>query len=122
MTIWKNRKATGAIPAYRIVKPGANNGEVTLASAATDALMATTGQLAAKAAGDKVDVAMFGLNEVELGGAVANGDPLTSDASGKAVKANPAAGANVRCIGYADTDGTNGAVIPYVYAPHTMQG
>ena len=112
MTIWKNRKATGAIPAYRIVKPGANNGEVTLASAATDALMATTGQLAAKAAGDKVDVAMFGLNEVELGGAVANGDPLTSDASGKAVKANPAAGANVRCIGYADTDGTNGAVIP----------
>lgn len=120
-TISKSRRADTAIPAYRIVKPGAINGHVALATAATDALAGTTNQLAA-AIGERVDVDMGGIPEVELGGTVAAGDPLTSDASGKAIKAVPAAGANVRIIGFADTDGGNGVVINYTFAPGVMQG
>ncbi len=120
-TISKSRRATTAIPPYRIVKPGAADGEVALATAATDALMGTTGQLGA-ASGERVDVDLGGMPEVELGGTVAAGDPLTADANGKAVKAVPAAGANVRIIGFSDTSGTAGAVITYLHALGVMQG
>jgi hypothetical protein len=121
-TISKSRPATGVIPPYRIVKPGANPGEVALATAAADALIGTTGQLGAKAAGDRVDVDLASIPEVELGGTVAAGDPLTANADGKAIKAEPAAGANVRIIGFADTAGTAAAIINYIYAPGVMQG
>ena len=120
-TISKSRSAATAIPPYRIVKPGAADGQVALATAATDALMGTTGQLGA-AIGERVDVDLGGMPEVELGGTVAAGDPLTADANGKAVKAIPAAGANVRIIGFSDTSGTAGAVITYLHAPSVMQG
>jgi hypothetical protein len=40
--------------------------------------------------GGMVDVVRAGLASVRLGGTVAAGDPLTSDANGKAVKAVPA--------------------------------
>lgn len=121
-TLFKTRAAGAAIAAYRIIKPGAAAGQVIQAAAATDALMGTSHQLAAKVAGDMVDVAVGGHPEVELGGTVAAGDPLTADADGKAIKAEPAAGANVRIIGFADQAGTNGAVIPYTFAPGFMQG
>lgn len=120
-TISKSRRAGGPIPPYRIVKPGAVEGQVVLAAAPTDALKGTTGQLGVSS-GERVDVDMGGIPEVELGGTVANGDPLTSDANGKAVKAQPVAGTNVRIIGFADTAGTNGAVINYIFAPGVMQG
>lgn len=117
----KSRRAAGIIPAYRIVKPGAEDGQVALATAATDALMGTSGQLPA-AAGERIDIDLGGMPEVELGGTVAAGDPITCDANGKGIKAEPEAGANVRYIGFADTAGTNGAVITYLHAPGVMQG
>lgn len=120
-TVSKSRRAATAIPPYRIVKPGAADGQVALATSGTDPLLGTSGQLAA-APGERVDVDLGGIPEVELGGTVAAGDPLTSDATGKAVKAQPAAGANVRLIGFAITAGTSGAVIDYVFAPGVMQG
>ncbi len=53
------------------------------------------------ASGERVDVIEHGIAEVEFGGTVARGDPLTADADGKAIKAAPAAGVNARIIGWA---------------------
>ena len=82
--------AEGAINAYSIVKPGASGG-VLQAGAATDKLLGVTTEIAA-ASGDNCDVQVEGVVLVKAGGAIAAGDPLTSDASGNAVTAAPAAG------------------------------
>ena len=53
--------------------------------------------------------------EVEAGGAIAAGDPLTSDAQGRAVKA---AAAGDRIIGFACKAATEaGEIIDYQFAP-----
>lgn len=121
-TLTKSRRAAGALAAYTIVKHGASDGEVALSVAATDAHCGVVGQLGAKATGDRVDIHMAGLVEVKLGGIVAAGDPITADGAGKGVKAQPAAGANARHIGFADTAGIAGDVINVLFAPGVIQG
>lgn len=118
----KNYVATAAIAAYRIVKFGTNDGEVTQAAAATDLLIGTTGRVTAAAANDRVDVIRSGIAEVEYGGTVARGDELTADASGQAVVAAPAAGSNVRIIGIAEVSGVSGDIGSVFIAPSVMQG
>ena len=44
-----------------------------------------SGRLGASVSGDRCDVTRAGLEEVQYGGTVAAGDPLTSDANGKAI-------------------------------------
>lgn len=119
--LWKNKKASGAIAAYRLVKATANDGEVAVATNPTDALMGTTGILDA-ADGQAVDIAQGGHSEVQVGGAVGHGDPLTAGAGGKAVVANPGAGVRHRIIGFAAESGTADAVIAYVFAPGFITG
>lgn len=121
-TLFKTKTAGGAIAAYRIVSPGAADNQVVQASAATAALTGVTQQLGADAAGDPVDIAKGGIPEVTLGGIVAAGDPLTADADGKAIKAEPAAGSNVRIVGFAEVAGIAGDRIPFQFAPGVMQG
>lgn len=101
-----NRKATAAIAAYRIVKPTANDGEVTQAAAATDKLVGVSGQVSVSAAGDRIDIMYAGVVPVEYGGDVANGDLLTADADGKAVVADD----DERVIGTAMEKGDAGTI------------
>lgn len=117
----KNYTAGGAIPAFRIVKMGANDGEVLQAAAATDFLVGVNGELA-PASGERVDIQKVGIARIEFGGTVTRGGPVTSDASGKAVAAAPAAGSNVRIIGFAEVSAVSGDIGDVLIAPGLMQG
>lgn len=119
--LFKNYAAGAAIAAYRIVKLSADD-TVVQAAASTDALMGVVQQLGADAQGDRVDVAFGGIVEIEFGGNVTRGDPVTADADGKAVAAAPGAGVNARIIGFATVSGVAGDIGRVRYAPGVMQG
>lgn len=102
----RNYLAPAAIGAFLIAKHGANDGEAAQASAATDALMGVTDAVA-PAAGERTDIVKSGIADVTYGGNVAKGDPLTSDANGKAIKATVAGS---RLIGYAEVAGVSGDI------------
>ena len=113
--------ANVTIPPYRIVKPGATDGTVTYGTSATDPLTGVTADIPADP-GQRVDVAHSGLPEIEFGGTVAAGAPITSDNIGRAVAAAPAAGSNVRIIGFALTACVLGDIQPAMLFPSVMQG
>ncbi len=118
----KSTSAEGAVGAYRITKAGAADGNVLQAAAATDKLNGVNSRIAIAAAGDRGDISRVGIAEVEFGGVVTYGDPLTSDAVGRAITAAPAAGANVRIIGFAEVSGVLGDIGSLLIAPGVMQG
>jgi delta 1-pyrroline-5-carboxylate dehydrogenase len=82
----KSFDAEVEIPAYSIVKAGSATGKVTLATDDNDKLIGITGQLIT-GLGSKADVTLCELWELVLGGTVAMGDFLTTDASGHGVVA-----------------------------------
>ncbi|MGH6879286.1 DUF2190 domain-containing protein [Hypericibacter sp.] len=118
----KSFKAGGAISNYRIVKSGANDGEVLQAAAAADFLMGVVDQPSGVASGDRVDVVLQGIVEIEFAGVVTRGGPVTSDANGKAVAAAPGAGTNNRVIGFAMNTQAAGDIGDVLLSQHTMQG
>lgn len=118
----KSRDAEAVIAPFRIVKHGAADHGVVQSAAATDLLCGVSGALGADAAGDRIDITHAGIADVEYGGVVTRGNPLTSDADGKAVAAAPAAGSNVRIIGFADVSGVAGDIGGVQIAPSVMQG
>ena len=83
----KNFVADAAIAAYRVVKIGAADGAVAQAAVVTDALIGVAGPLGAAAAGDRIDITVAGIADIEYGGAVSRGDLLTVDGQGRAVVA-----------------------------------
>jgi hypothetical protein len=105
----KSFTSEAAIAAYRIVKFGTSDGAVLQAAAVGDSLIGVTGQVAGDA-GKRVDVILSDTAEVEYGGNVTRGDWLTSDASGRAVSAAPAAGVNNNVIGRAMVSGVLGDI------------
>lgn len=115
-----NFNAGAAVAPYRIMKHGSNDREAVQAAAATDAMIGVSDQLGAKAAGDPMDVIRSGLAEVEYGGNVTRGQPLTADADGKAIAAAPAAGQSVRIIGHAEVSGVAGDIGSVHLAPSTL--
>lgn len=90
-----------AIAARRFVKFSADL-TVVQAASATDDIIGVTGDVGAEAAGDLVDVIRGGPALVEFGGNVVRGKEVVSDANGKAVQANPAAGTTCRVGGIAE--------------------
>lgn len=118
----KNYACEAPIGSYRIVKWGAADGSVLPGAASTDKLIGVNGRLAFAVTGDRGDIVRIGLGEVEYGGTVAAGDPLTSDSVGRAVVAAPAAGANVRVIGFAEVAGVLGDIGSLNISPCVMQG
>lgn len=120
-TEFKSLVAQAAVGAYLIVKPGTADFTALPAAAATDLLLGSADSLD-KATGEMVDLDLRPLAEVKLGAAVTRGQPLTSNAAGKAIAAAPAAGSNVRIIGFAMENGAADDVITYQRSPGVMQG
>lgn len=104
-----------AIAAYHIVAAAAND-LIAIAAAATDKLIGTTDSLGAEASA-ATGIALGGVAEVQLGGNVAFGAPITANADGEGVTAAGAAAATHFIIGYALKAGVDGDVIPYRVAP-----
>lgn len=117
----KQGTAEAAISPYRIVKFGATDGSYLQAAAATD-FLAGVCESVGPASGERLDVIKAGLADVEYGGTVTRGQPITADANGKAVAAAPAAGANVRIIGFAEVSAVAGDIAAVWVEPGIMQG
>lgn len=117
----KNYLAEGAISANRFVKVGAADYGVLVAAAVGDKIIGITTEIDA-ASGERVDVVHEGIADLKLGGTVARGDLLTSDASGQGVTAAPAAGTNNRIGGMALISGVSGDIIPVKVMQGTFQG
>jgi hypothetical protein len=107
--------AETAIAVYRIVKFGSTDDYMVQAAGATDGLIGISGGIAAIIA-ERVDVIKSGIADVEYGGVVTRGDPITSDANGKAVKA--VAGQNI--IGFAEASGVSGDIGSCLISPHVL--
>lgn len=120
-TEFKSLVAQSAVAAFLIIKPGTADMTVVPAAAATDLLLGTADSLN-KDTGEMVDLDLRPIAEVKLGGSITRGQPITSNAAGKGVVAAPAAGSNVRIIGFAAKNGSADDVIPYFRAPGVMQG
>lgn len=120
-TLTKNFTAAAAVARRRIVKFAAAEGEVEQGAAATDAVFGVSTDVDA-ALGGRCDVHMAGIVEVEFGGTVAAGDPVTADANGMAVKAAPAAGVNNRIVGWALVPAVVGDIRTVMLAPGQIQG
>ena len=103
---------------YLIVRAAAAATDTTVraAAAATDALIGVTGSMGGEV-GKPVDVTILGPAEVRLGGTVAFGDPLTSDANGLAIKAVGTAATTKFIVAYALAPGVALDVIPVRVAP-----
>jgi hypothetical protein len=92
--------ASGAIGHRRLVKFTANDGEVALATAATDIIAGVVDFPSGAANGERVDVVLFGPAEVVAGGTITPGALITAGAAGAAVAAAPASGANAVTAGF----------------------
>lgn len=119
--ITKAFTAGGAIPAFSIVKFGADDRTVVVGAAVGDSLLGVTTSVPA-ATGERVDVYLGGIAEVVLAGTVTRGGFITSNAAGAGVAAAPAAGTNNAVIGRALLSGVTGQVIPVLLAPAQIQG
>ena len=110
----KLAQAQGAVGKFRIVAHGTEDGTAKQAATADDAVIGVTEGFA-YVNGDRFDVVRNGMGEVTLGGPVTRGDPLVSDAEGRAVVA-PAANTS-RIVGFAEISGVAGDIIPLTIAP-----
>lgn len=96
--------ASAALTPFTIVQHGATDGVAAPATAATQTLFGVVDSVGAAAANDPVDIVRGGIAEVLYGGTVTRGDPLTSNASGRAIKA----ATGNRIIGFAEVSGVTG--------------
>lgn len=120
--IEKSVKCAAAIgTAFLIAKFGADDDTLAQATASTEVLIGIF-QHATQNPGDEVRVMLDGISRVVLGGTVARGDYLTSDANGKAVAAAPGAGVNANVVGRAMASGVANDIIPVHLAPGRIQG
>lgn len=106
----RGRVAEGAVSGFRIVKAGTAAMSCVQAAAATDLLLGTSDELD-HVAGEMVDVSLLSVGRVRLGGTVAAGAALTSDAAGKAIATTTTGN---RIIGFAEVAGVADDVITYV--------
>lgn len=110
-TLIKTYVADAAIMGCRIVKFGAEDGHVVQSAAGTDASIGVADSLNVEA-GDRLDVIRAGIADVQFGGSVERGAPVTADAEGCAV----AVQAGDRIIGFADVSAESGDISPVLLA------
>jgi hypothetical protein len=114
--------AATAIAHNRLVKAGANDGEVALATASTDAIIGVVDYPSGAAIGERVDVVLFGEAEVIAGGTITPGAFITADAAGAAIAAAPAAGVNARTPGLLLINAVSGDIARALIVPNRIQG
>lgn len=85
----KSFRADADVAPHRIVKPGTTDGSATLSVLESNPHIGVADSLGATA-GQVFDVVAGGYATVEYGATVVRGDPLTSDSTGRAVKATVA--------------------------------
>lgn len=117
----KNYVADGLIKKNRLITFGAEEGHMAVAGVG-DVLVGTSGIRGAAATGDRIDVYHDQIRPVEYGAAVAYGDPLTADAEGRAIKAEPAVDASLPIIGRAMEAGGVGAIGSVFIQPSILYG
>lgn len=117
----RSYKAEAAIPAFTILKYGTVDGNILVAAAVSDAIVGISTDIPA-AIGERCDMIASGIADVIYGGTVARGDPLTTDATGRAVTATPAAGINNRIIGFANVSGVLGDIGSVILSQGRIQG
>ena len=111
-----------AIAARRIAAFADTEGEVAQATGGAAPIAGVIGIHACEGAGRRAEVIQHGYAEVDFGGDVAQGDPLSADAQGRAVAALPAAGSTVWILGYANQDGAAGEYGQVRVAPGLLTG
>jgi hypothetical protein len=116
----KNLIASAIIAAFRIVRGVTDEQHVTTAIDSQAPMLGVSNALGVEAIGDRVDVITHGFADVEYGGAVSIGDPLTADAQGRAVKATFVGEQVVYIVGYAATDGVLGDIGSMRIAPSAL--
>lgn len=107
----KSFRAAELIEGYLIIAASADN-KVSIAKTAMEPLLGAAGSMGAKANG-MLDLDMAGWSEVRAGGDIDFGNPITSDANGKAIKATSVKGSFIRIIGYAMGDAEDGDIFSY---------
>ena len=107
-------EASADVTPYRIARFSdvAATQKVANASANTQPLIGVFDKMAGVGtSGQMIDVHRSGLCSVELGATVTAGQPLTSDAQGRAIPAVATTATLVRVVGFADQPGVVGDVI-----------
>ena len=114
----RSYELSAALGAYLIAKfsDSANSPKVGPATAATDLLVGTTGQLGGDT-GDMCDIDRAGIGKVRLGGTIGAGKPITANAASKGIEATLA---GQRIIGFAEEPGIADDIIDYLIAPGVM--
>jgi hypothetical protein len=118
----KSFNAEAAVPIRRIVKFGTGDRDVLVGAAVGDFLIGISVQPGIAEIGERVDVQMSGIAEVEFGGTVARGAQVTTNATGLAVLAAPTIGVNNRIIGFAMETYASGDHGLVFLAPQEIQG
>jgi Uncharacterized conserved protein (DUF2190) len=114
--------AAVAIPARRLVKQGAADNQATLATDGSVPIIGVSEQIPTPINGT-VDVIQTEVGMVEAGAAIPRSSPITADASGRAIVANPAAGVNMWSAGHTlETATAAGDLIRYAVVPNRIQG
>jgi len=121
VVVARNFKAEAAITAFTLVKHGTVDGNALIAAAVGDKIIGVSTDIAA-AINERVDVILEGIADVLYGGTVARGDLLTTDGTGRAVTAAPAAGVNNSVIGRALIAGVVGDIGQCIISVGTTQG
>lgn len=118
----KSVKCTAAVAtAFLLAKFGADDDTLSQATASTEDLVGVF-QHTTTAAAEEVRVMLSGISRVTLGGTVARGALVTSDAAGKGVAIGAVAGTNYASIGRAMASGVSGDIIPVLLNPSRAQG
>lgn len=130
----KNYNASAAVNVRRIVRFDATtpNPNVQHAVSATELSVGVSSMSADSqpggtpgvfAIGNRVDVVLLGITEVEAGAAFLAGALLTADATGRAIVAAPGAGVNNRIVGIAlQPAGAAGDLVQINVTPLSLQG
>jgi hypothetical protein len=121
-TLIRSFTAGGTINPRRLVKFGSSDREVVQAAAATDLIVGVVISPEVRASGDRVDVALAGVVEVDMGGTVTRGVKVTSDANGKGVAAAPAGGTNNHVVGFAMVTTASGDIAEVMISQSVNQG
>ena len=117
----KSFSVGAATEPYRLVKLTGDD-QVEHAAASTDTIIGATTEVGTDGAGERQDVHVVGIAEVELGGTVSRSDYVRSDANGKAVTASPSGGTNAGVAGIALDGGVDGDIVDVLLVQTQIQG